>query len=121
MLLLVTVGLAVTSTPAWAAFPGPNGRIAFASQPAKPATQGVGDRDIYTINPDGSELFNLTKTFAEPRFNLEPDWSPDGTKVAFRSGRAAAAEIYTVNADGTGITRITNPQDDSLTPDWGSR
>jgi Tol biopolymer transport system component len=120
MLVLVTVGLGVTSTPAWAAFPGRNGRIAFASTPPTSAatTQAVGDRDIYTINPGGSGLFNLTKTFAEPRFNLEPDWSPDGTKVAFRNGRAAAGEIYTVNADGTGLTQLTTNSVKDYAPAW---
>jgi hypothetical protein len=77
--------------PCLGGIPGPNGRIAFASTPQTSAatTQGAGRRDIYTINPDGSGLFNLTKTIAEPRFNIEPDWSPDGTTVAFRNGRAA--------------------------------
>jgi Tol biopolymer transport system component len=33
---------------------------------------------------------------------------PDGTKIAFQSARDGNNEIYTMNADGTGVKRLTN-------------
>lgn len=37
----------------------------------------------------------------------EPVWSPDGTKLAYAgAGNQAFGDIYTINADGSGITRI---------------
>ena len=55
--MLVIVGLAVLSAaPAQAAYPGANGKIFF---------HACGDEcphiDIYSVNPDGSELHNLTE------------------------------------------------------------
>jgi len=32
-----------------------------------------------------------------------PDWSPDGTKLAF----ACNSEICVINADGSGVTQLT--------------
>ena len=42
-----------------------------------------------------------------------PAWSPDGGRIAFTSdldgsGRHVNYEIYVMNADGTGATRLTN-------------
>jgi Tol biopolymer transport system component len=32
-----------------------------------------------------------------------PDWSPDGTQIAFYSERAGNAEIYVMSADSRGV------------------
>lgn len=37
-----------------------------------------------------------------------PAWSPDGTKIAFPSGRDDVGELYVMNSDGTCETRLTN-------------
>jgi Tol biopolymer transport system component len=105
------IALAVASAPAGAAFPGTNGRVAFVSNP-------TGDRDILTMNPDGSGIVNVTGDPGAPGFALEPDYSPDGTKIAFRAGRENAAEIYTVNADGTGLTQLTFNSVKDYSPAW---
>ena len=39
-------------------------------------------------------------------------------KIAFMSVRDGNAEIYTMNADGTGQTRLTNVASDDGGPDW---
>ena len=50
-----------------------------------------------------------------------PTWSPDGTKIAFVKGLSndVDGEIYTLNADGTDLTQITNAPG-SGSPDWGT-
>jgi Tol biopolymer transport system component len=101
-----TVGVAVigtfaaTTAPSWATFPSASGRIAFASD-------GAGDPDIHTMNQDGSAMVNLTAAPGTPGFALEPDYSPDGTKIAFRSGPGDDAESYTVNATGGSPVQVT--------------
>jgi Tol biopolymer transport system component len=95
--------------PAYASFPGTNGKIAFQSNRG-------GNFQIYTMNPDGSGQTQLTQLGE----NFRPSWSPDGTKIAFTSTRDPGNpdcdgdltlcnfEIYAMNADGTGQTRVTN-------------
>jgi TolB protein len=49
----------------------------------------------------------------DPAVDFGPRWSPDGTKVAFVSDRDGSPlidgtlEIYVMNADGTGVKRLT--------------
>jgi alpha/beta hydrolase fold/WD40-like Beta Propeller Repeat len=45
-----------------------------------------------------------------------PGWSPDGEKIVFVRFDGAGESIYTVNADGSGLTQITDGEDDQ--PDW---
>jgi TolB protein len=47
-----------------------------------------------------------------------PAWSPDGTRIAFYSERDGNAEIYVMNADGSGVTRLTNTSADEGYPAW---
>jgi Tol biopolymer transport system component len=49
----------------------------------------------------------------------QPGWSPDGTKIVFTriSANGTQENVYTVNANGSGLTRVTNTRADQ--PDWG--
>jgi hypothetical protein len=59
-----------------------------------------------------SQLAKLTPATDTASAN-DPAFSPDGSRVAFVSQRDGNPEIYVMNADGTGVTRITNdPQGD---------
>lgn len=61
------------------------------------------------MRPDGSDVVRLTMNLAEDR---EPEWSPDGTRLAFESARdGGVGHVYVMNADGTGVTRLTFPDD----------
>ena len=46
-------------------------------------------------------------------------WSPDGSKIGFISdvGNPAQEELFTVNADGSGVTRLNQDADTAM--DWG--
>ena len=57
------------------------------------------------MNADGSGQTRLTNN---PAFDFLPQFSPDGSKIAFCSDRDGNYEIYVLNADGTGQTRLTN-------------
>jgi TolB protein len=47
-----------------------------------------------------------------------PAWTPDGGRIAFYSERDGNAEIYVMNADGSGVTRLTNTSADEGYPAW---
>ena len=47
-----------------------------------------------------------------------PAWSPDGSRLAFYSERDGNAEIYVMNADGSGVTRLTGTSADEGYPAW---
>ena len=51
----------------------------------------------------------------------EPSWSPDGTKIALVRSHMndVDGEIFTVNADGTGLTQVTHAPG-ANNPDWGT-
>ena len=62
------------------------------------------------MHADGSEQTNLTN---DPADDHDPVWSPDGTKIAFASDRDGYAQLYVMNADGSGATLIPNTQLDT--------
>lgn len=80
-----------------------------------------GDRfGIATVNPDGTQLRVLTP----PLYNAHnPVWSPDGRRLAFNGNFAVGDvgdwDIYVMNADGSGLTNLTQsdvPSDEH--PQW---
>jgi TolB protein len=66
-------------------------------------------------NADGTESSSLGV-----RDGFEPDWSPDGSAIAFtRPNGPARSEIWVVNADGTNPRRlIGDEQLDASQPRW---
>lgn len=61
--------------------------------------------DIYSIRHDGSQVRQLT---ASPELDDQPAWSPDGTRIAFRSYRTQAlGDIWVMHADGSHPVLLT--------------
>jgi dipeptidyl aminopeptidase/acylaminoacyl peptidase len=89
--------VAILASPAQAAFPGSNGRIAFTSD-------RDGNGNIFSALPDGSGLTRLT---TDPRDDAQAAWSPDGRRIAFRSRRDGQFEVYVMGAAGSDQTRLT--------------
>ena len=60
------------------------------------------------MNIDGSEQVNLTNNLED---DSDPSFSPDGSKIAFTSGRDdynQISEIYIMNVDGSEQVNLTN-------------
>lgn len=105
-----SVTVVVTSAPA--TLP----RIAFASN--RPGVDEIDDLEIYSIRLDGTEPTNLT---ANPYDDDDPAWSPDGSKIAFSSGRAngsTAHDIWVMDADGSNPVQLTSGSTNDLHPTW---
>ena len=66
---------------------------------------GVGKRpQIFSINPDGSGLKQLTR--AKDQGAQEPSWAPDGSAFAFHVGAETHTDVFTARADGTGVAKV---------------
>ena len=95
--VLVTVGLVVGGGVSSA---GAASKIFFT------ATPPTGDRDVYSMNPDGSDVTNLTNA---PLFaDRHPAVSPDGSRVAFHRSVNGNGNIYVMEIDGTNVTQVTD-------------
>jgi Tol biopolymer transport system component len=65
----------------------------------------LSDFEIYTSQPDGSDLQQLTHS---PGYDAEATLSPDGTRIVFTSTRDGDIDIYTMNVDGSDVRRLTS-------------
>jgi Tol biopolymer transport system component len=84
-----------------------------------------GPRGLYVAAADGSGLHRLAKSVFP---DVAPVWSPDGRKIAFLGGLhpftspspPPAADLYVINADGTGRLNLTRtPEvDDGWSQAW---
>lgn len=93
------------------------GKIVFA------ANNGV-SFDLWVVNADGTLATQLTHTPAVDE--LDPAWSPDGTRIAFtaKPDWKDGSEIWLMDEDGTDLQRLTDdfsPQDrqPAWSPDGG--
>jgi TolB protein len=95
LLVVVSISVALPARTSEAGtFAGRIGRIVLAGWDSR------GD-EIFTVNPDGTGLKELTAGASMP--TLAPEWSPDGGRIAF----ARNYDIWVMNANGTGVTNLT--------------
>jgi Tol biopolymer transport system component len=78
----------------------------------------------FVVDPEGKHLRRLSRRV----FVEYPSWSPDGDRIAFMSqtweGFGGNYEIFVMNADGSGVTQLTDAPGDDGWPAWspdGSR
>jgi Tol biopolymer transport system component len=87
-------------------------------------------RSIFVVNADGSGFQQVPipgcgGALSDPRSLAcyEPGWAPDGTKIVFvrSSPNLGTRAVYTANADGSGVVKVTNPTNlVAFSPDWGT-
>jgi Tol biopolymer transport system component len=106
-------------TPAWS----PDGTRLTASRNGDLLPSGSHNPDIFVMNVDGTNQINLINDPpGDGPFDTEPDWSPDGTRIAFQSDRTLPGDgfqygIFTIAPDGQGLKRLTAGFFD-MSPDW---
>jgi len=108
----LTTDMADDFEPAWS----PDGaKIAFTSDLS-------GNDQIYVMNAAGGGMpVRLTATSAR---ETTPAWSPDDSRIAFQSDRDTPAgnfnvKIFMMNADGTGVVRLTGDfTRNDIGPSW---
>ena len=76
-----------------------------------------GNRDVYIMNPDGSEQVNLTQ---HPADDQRAVWSPNGEQILFVSDRGGVRDLYLMDPDGSKIRRVfkSKMEDWRINPTW---
>jgi len=116
---IIAVTLLLAAAPAEATFPGKNGKIAatgirWSSRVEPP--------NIVTLNPDGTGVAAITSD----DMSSSPQWSADGTKIAFERVRREGPPFYfplevavsTMNSDGSGVMLLTDDTSFNRSPAW---
>ena len=93
--LFITALLHTSITIAWAKAPT-TPKILFTSA-------RDGNREVYIMNPDGSEQMRLTQN---PANDLSAVWSPTGEQILFVSDRSGKRGLYVMDADGSNVRRV---------------
>ena len=95
--------------PAWS----PDGaRLAFVSDRFGTTPYRT---DVFTMAPGGTDQTRLTTEAAA--VDEWPAWSPNGNKILFSSDRTGDTELYRMDGDGGGVTRLTTSPGVDAQPD----
>jgi TolB protein len=110
--LLSAAGVAgALAVLAHATTPGDNGQIVFMQALGHPSRLAI-------AKPDGRGVRQLPRT--KQVSDDYPDWSPDGSTIAFTRCPLAngSCGIFTMRSDGTRVKRLGPPGDDRALPAW---
>lgn len=79
-------------------------------------SRGTGDRrDLYAVDYDGEGLLRLT---ANRTLNLCPNWSPDGSEIAFTSYRNGVQGLFSLDTSNGKVREIISLEGLNLGADW---
>jgi Tol biopolymer transport system component len=107
----IAIACCTAAAPAAAQTPNVNGLIAYTDCSGMLC-------DIWIMNADGSGKTNLTQT---PDANeMDPSWSPDGTRIAYVEGTDYAYRIMVMNADGSAQAAVTPDVAYHFGPTWSA-
>jgi Tol biopolymer transport system component len=72
---------------------------------------------IYTMSPEGNNVQKLTPDSMRAGVAA---WSPDGSRLIFSDNFCATteADLFVMNADGSGIVQVTNSPENELSKSW---
>jgi TolB protein len=89
-------------------------RIVFGH--CSPQPFGLLDCRIAVMAATGGAITTLTTGHW---MDNDPQFSPDGTKIAFDSNRGGLqSAVWVIDANGAGLTRLTAPKLEAFWPDW---
>ncbi|MBA3295126.1 MAG: PD40 domain-containing protein, partial [Geodermatophilaceae bacterium] len=70
---------------------------------------------IYVMRADGAHERNLTN---DPAADFLPNWSPDGKRIAWSSGRDGDQEIWAMSRSGRDAIQLTDHPAEDNKPAW---
>lgn len=113
-------GFRITNDPADDQAPNwsPDGeRIVFTSD--RPNDMGLTNDSLFVMSAFGQNEQRLTNRGEPITQDLDPAFSPDGTRIVFSSNRDGGTEIYTMNPNNFEATPVTSTPGLDSNPDWG--
>jgi Tol biopolymer transport system component len=112
LVLLALAAIFVVPATANAATPDRDERIVFASTRFPAMNQ-----ELYSVAGNGTGLVRLTWSETTEQ---HPDWSPDGSQIAFGSFAEGRQSIHVMNHDGSGERRLSpgGYEGDDTEPTW---
>jgi Tol biopolymer transport system component len=88
-----------------------NGTIAFWGGSPAGEDGGPSDSEIYSVPAMGGDVTRLTNNVVS---NIEPAWSPDGTRIAYWDGGA----LLVMHADGSNKHSVYGREGGAWAPTW---
>lgn len=77
-----------------------------------------GNREIYLMNPDGTQQVNISRNKAD---DVAPIWGPTGEQILFASDRdrfLGSWDLYLMDPDGKNVRRVFEKSADRRHPVW---
>ncbi|HMS23801.1 MAG TPA: hypothetical protein PKB09_03265 [Candidatus Saccharibacteria bacterium] len=77
-------------------------------------SQNGNNIDVYTMNVDGTNQVKVIDNYTGGNAGVTGiGWSPDSTMLVFTARPPSSSyDVFTIKADGTGLTNLTNTPDD---------
>jgi TolB protein len=102
-LLGALAAFATAAAAAMATTPGTNGQIAFRRYLNADQSRSA----LFTMNADGTNVRQIVGPARNARDD-QPDWAPDASRLVFtRCPDEGSCGVMAVNADGSGLRRVT--------------
>jgi len=80
--------------------------------------RGTPPPQVWVVHPDGTGLQEVTEGDST---SIAPVWSPDSSKLVFQRWERDGRALWTVNADGTELSKLaTIPSDSESLYGWGT-
>ena len=97
--------------PAWS----PSGRLIAFGQPTGQLRGCCITTDLMLIDSNGTHRRVLVKNGGRPA------WSPDGSRIVFQRMNGVHFDLWIINADGSGLRRLTSAPGDEYAAAWQPR
>jgi Tol biopolymer transport system component len=96
--------------PAWS----PDGQsLAYATEPVRDPYARYGSSQLWRVDVVSGNTAQLTESDA-----VQPDWSPDGGRIAYWANNGGQRDIWTVSASGGDPVPVTHDAATDWSPEW---